>query len=159
MGYFFLLLEKRCEVSNKAEAKMQEKCKAGPSRGCIYDVSLGWHRDSHSLDKPLLWRGQGTQLSITCKSQRVLLFILQTSGCCLCGGSPPLHPTLLLAAACGHPTPAVLPAPAKPPLGNTPPSCRRLKTTGCTRAFAAQTPGETPTAYLYTDSCRRGRAG
>ena len=98
-------------MSDKAEAKMQDKCQAGLSQGCIYGASLAWHTDSPLLDKSQLWRGQGMQLSITyCKSQRVLRFLLQTSGCHLCGGSPPPHPFLLLAAACGHSTPALLPA-------------------------------------------------
>lgn len=46
--------------------------------------------------------------------------ILPTSGCHLCGRSSLPPHFLLLAAACSHPSPALLPAPAMLPLGNTP---------------------------------------
>lgn len=70
---------------------------------------MHWHRDSPLLHKSLA--SQGMQLSISYyKSQGVLQFLLQMSGCCRCGESPPPQSLLLLAAACGHPAPALLPA-------------------------------------------------
>ena len=81
---------------------------------------LGLAQRFSIIRQSLRWRGQGAQLSITYrKSQWVLQFLLQTSGCCFCRGSPCLSPfSSRLLCVATQAQPCCLPPTL--PLGNTP---------------------------------------
>lgn len=102
-----------------AEATLTESCIYSSE---VKPVNITW--SIYFVVRKSLWKKAEASAKQDCPEvvyKKPMGFtILQTSGFHLCRESSLPPPFLLLAAACSHPSPALLPAPAMLPLGNTP---------------------------------------